>query len=201
MLEDGEVQRHRRASARLAQSAACQHKLNGSRRRSASRAFRAHGQLAAPFTRPPCPLRNGTYAQDLELRPPARGLDRDGIAAATADEGAPDRRHHRHATVADIGLDSADKVVLGDLGRLRAWGAALRLLVVPPGAEADAALLLGLERGEAAASRAASSLSTSRSDHSQKTSGLRFGAAGWSSSHAAGIKALGRGASPTMTRS
>ena len=85
--------------------------------------------------------------------------------------------------------------------RLRAWARRCGVLVVPPGAEADAALLLGLERAKLRGLPSGVELERFTRRPLAGGSGSRFGAAGSSSSRAAGIRAVGRGASPTVMSS
>ena len=88
----------------------------------------------------------------------------------------------------------------GLAARLRRWAKECALLVVPPGAELEAALLLGLERGRCGACRAGSSSSGSGRARSPARSGSRFGGAGWSSSRRVGTRAAVPAVSPTLTR-
>ena len=86
--------------------------------------------------------------------------------------------------------------------RMRRWAQeCARLIVVPPGAEAEAALLLGLERARLRSLPSGVELDLFRPARSTARSGSRSGAAGWSSSRSVGTRAAAPAASPTATRS
>jgi hypothetical protein len=85
--------------------------------------------------------------------------------------------------------------------RLRAWARRCALLVVPPGAEAEAALLLGLERAKLRGLPSGVELERFSRRPLAEHERLAFWRRWLVERRAAGIKAAGQEASPTVTRS